>query len=339
MKKLILCAALIFVVCLAASSSFNLLYLHHQKTRYPVPGKFYQVNGKTMHIYCTGQGSPTVVIEPGIGGDWLDWQRVQPELAKTTRVCSYDRAGLGWSESQSGPRDAVNIASQLYTLLQEAGEQSPFVLLGASAGGFYVREFRALFPDQVAGIVFSDASIPEQVSAIPDRHDSEAKRNARHRAAMWQWIREASGWERIRGRCHDALPPGMEAYADFGNAESCRPGYATSWLGEADGFWIAGEQAAQANCCGQSRLLIISQDPDRSKTGWDAASIAANPIWNRLQENLKNLSLHSRRVIARGAGHHVMFDRPDVIVAGTRELVMEIRQNSYDPQDGTTIVQ
>src|SRR5882724_4911865 len=138
MKKLIPRVALVFVVCVAASSSFNLLYLRHQKTRYPVPGKFYQVYGKTMHIYCAGLGSPTVVIEPGIGGDWLDWQRVQPELAKTTRVCSYDRAGLGWSEGQSGPRDAVNIASQLHTLLQQAGEQGPFVLLGASAGGFYV---------------------------------------------------------------------------------------------------------------------------------------------------------------------------------------------------------
>jgi pimeloyl-ACP methyl ester carboxylesterase len=81
-------------------------------------------------------------------------------------------------------------------------------------------------------------------------------------------------------------------------------------------------------------LLIISQDPDRPKPGWDAVS-----IWNRLQENLKALSPHSRRIIARSSGHHVMFDRPDVIIAATRQLILEIRQNSYDPQDGMTVVQ
>jgi pimeloyl-ACP methyl ester carboxylesterase len=338
-KKLISRAALVLVGCLTASSLFNLLYLHHLKAHYPVPGNFYKVNDRTMHLYCSGAGSPTVLIEPGIGNSWLDWQKVQPELAKTTRVCTYDRAGLGWSETQPGPRDAVNIASQLQQLLQQAGEPGPFVLLGASAGGFYIREFYARYPDQIVGIVFSDASIPEQIWAIPNREDTDAKRKQRHRTAMWQWIREASGWERIRGRCEATLGPGMEAYANFGRAESCRPAYSTTWLGEADGFSAAGEQAAQTHCCDQLPLLIISQDPDRPKPGWDAASIAANPIWNRLQENLKTLSPHSRRIIARGSGHHVMFDRPDVIIAATRQLVTEIRQNTYDPQNGTTVVQ
>src|SRR5438270_8854377 len=145
LKKIIFRLLLIFVICLLASALFNLLYLNHLKRLYPVPGNFYAVNGSAMHIYCTGQGSPTVVIEPGIGGDWLDWQKVQPELAKTTRVCTYDRAGLGWSELQPGPRDAEHIAPQLHQLLQQAGEHPPFVLLGASAGGYYVREFYALY--------------------------------------------------------------------------------------------------------------------------------------------------------------------------------------------------
>ena len=292
-----------------------------------------------MHIYCTGQGSPTVIIEPGLGGDWLDWQHVQPELSKTTRVCTYDRLGNGWSEPQPGLHDAVSTATRLHGLLQQAGEKGPFVFIGASMGGYFVRDYYAQYPDQIAGIVFSDTSIPEQVTAIPDRLDSEAKRSQRHRDAAWQWIREASGWERLMGRCHPTLGPGMEEYAAFGRAESCRPGYSTAWLSESDAFWISGEQAAKSGCCGTLPLLIISQDPARPKPGWSAENIAANDIWNRLQEGLKTLSVHSRRIIARGAGHHVMFDRPDVIVQGTRQLVMELRQNTYDPQEGSTMVQ
>ena len=339
LKKILIGTVLIVVVCVLVSSAFNLIYLYHLKEKYPPPGNFYQVNGRRMHIYCAGSGSPTVIIEPGLGGDWLDWQRVQPELAKKTRVCTYDRLGNGWSEPEAGLHDAVSTASRLHSLLRQAGEQGPFVFIGASMGGYFVREYNALYPQDVAAIVFSDTSIPEQVTAIPDRLDSDEKREQRHRDALWQWIREGSGWERIRGRCYDSLGPGMEAYVNYGRAESCRPQYSRSWLSESDAFWIAGEQAARAGCCGKVPLVIISQDPDRPKTGWDAASIAANPIWNRLQENLKTLSPYSRRIIARGSGHHVMFDRPDVIVSATGQLIEVLRQDRRDPQEGTTIVE
>jgi pimeloyl-ACP methyl ester carboxylesterase len=339
LKKIIFRVAFVFLLCLVASSLFNLFYLRHLRERFPAPGKFYQVNGKRMHIYCTGSGSPTVIIEPGLGGDWLDWQHVQPELSQTTRVCTYDRLGNGWSEPEPGLHDAVFTAPRLHALLQQAGEKGPFVFIGASLGGYFVREFYAMYPDDVAAIVFSDTSIPEQVTAIPDRLDSEQRRKQRHRDAFWQWVREASGWERLMGRCHGTLGPGMEAYADFGRAEACRPEYSRAWLSESDAFWTSAEQAGKAGCCGTLPLVIISQDPDRPKPGWDAASIAANPIWNRLQEDLKTLSPHSRRIIARGAGHHVMFDRPEVIVSATAQLITEVRQKSRDPQEGTTVVQ
>jgi pimeloyl-ACP methyl ester carboxylesterase len=339
LKKVLVGAVVVVIVCVLLSSTFNLIYLHHLKQKYPAPGKFYEVNGRRMHIYCTGSGSPAVIIEPGLGGDWLDWQRVQPELSQKTRVCTYDRLGNGWSEPALGLHDAISTASRLHSLLQQAGEKPPFAFIGASMGGYFVRKYYAMYPDEVAGIVFSDTSIPEQVSAIPDRFDSDEKRKQRHRDAMWQWIREASGWERLRGKCKDSLGPGMEAYSGYGRAESCRPQYSRAWLSESDAFWIAGEQAAKAGCCGKLPLLIISQDPDRPKPGWDAASIAANPIWNRLQEDLKQLSPHSRRILANGSAHHVMFDRPDVIVSATAQFIDDLRQNRPDPQEGTTVVQ
>ena len=99
------------------------------EARYPVPGSFLAVNGRLMHLYCTGHGSPTVILDAGGGGDWLIWQKVQPEASKTMRVCSFDRAGTGRSESQSGVRYAINIGQQLHLLLNTAGEKPPFVLV------------------------------------------------------------------------------------------------------------------------------------------------------------------------------------------------------------------
>ena len=125
---------------------------------------------------------------------------------------------------------------------------------------------------------------------------------------MWQWLKEASGWARLTGNCEGDVEHGLEAYADFARAGACRP-FPTSALGEWDEFWHSGEEAAHARCCGDLPVLIISQDPDRPKPGWTAQAIAAQSTWNSLQEHLKALSPHSRRIIARNSGHHVMIDR------------------------------
>ena len=117
---------------------------------------------------------------------------------------------------------------------------------------------------------------------------------------------------------------------DLATAEACRPSFAASWLGEWDDFWRSGDEAAHAPCCGNLPLLVISQDPDRPKPGWDARSLAANPIWAGLQENLKKLSPRSRRIIARNSGHHIMTDRPDVIINNVREVVLNLIFNAVD---------
>jgi pimeloyl-ACP methyl ester carboxylesterase len=338
-RALLLAAVFAVPGIVLASALLNLAIGASQRARYPVPGAFFKVNGVPMHIYCVGTGSPTVLLEGGAGDDWLYWQKVQPEVAKTTRICSYDRAGLGWSDLQPGPRDAKNIAAQLHSLLQDAGETGPMVLVGASAGGFYVREFVADYPAQVAGVVFVDSSVPEQITAFPDRKDSDARRAKRHRDAMWQWIRETSGWARLTGQCTGDEFPGLVAYADLARAEACRPLFAASWLGEADNFWRSAEEAAAARCCGEVPLMVISQDPERPKPGWSAEAIAQQPTWSSLQDHLKSLSLRSRRIIARGSGHHVMIDRPDVVIRGIEQIVTEIRGTGIHPEYGTTVVQ
>ena len=99
------------------------------------PGQMYLINGHRMHLYCTGAGSPTVVLEGGLGDTWIGWQRVQPALSSVTRVCSYDRAGLGFSDPQKAPRDARQISEQLHQVLKAAGVIRPLILVGQSAGG------------------------------------------------------------------------------------------------------------------------------------------------------------------------------------------------------------
>src|SRR5215212_8299660 len=111
------------------------------RNRNPPPGEFYTVRGRQMHLVCSGTGSPTVIIEVAASASWLGWERVQDQLSRTTRVCTYDRAGHGWSEPRSGPRDAQTIVAELHELLNAAGVQRPLVLAGHSAGGLYVREY------------------------------------------------------------------------------------------------------------------------------------------------------------------------------------------------------
>jgi pimeloyl-ACP methyl ester carboxylesterase len=133
---------------------------------YAMPGRLIDVGGHKLHINCTGTGSPTVVLEPGLGEPSTAMAWIAPDVAATTRVCVYDRAGRGWSESASTAQDGVQVASDLHTLLDRAGEQGPFVLAGHSAGGLYVLNFAQLYPDQVDGEALLDSMSPQQYTAI-----------------------------------------------------------------------------------------------------------------------------------------------------------------------------
>src|SRR6185503_17037421 len=134
---------------------------------YPPPGRLVDVGGYRLHINCTGAGSPTVVIDAG-WGDWSTaWGFVQPEVAKTTRVCTYARAGTGWSEAGPLPRDAAQYAKELHTLLQNAGIPGPYVMVGHSLGGLPVRVFVHEYASEIAGVVLIDSMTPQQFTQSP----------------------------------------------------------------------------------------------------------------------------------------------------------------------------
>jgi pimeloyl-ACP methyl ester carboxylesterase len=116
-----------------------------------------------LHLNCVGQGSPTVVLDAGWGYTSVEWSAwVQPEVAEHTRVCAFDRAGMGWSEPEPGPPNATQTAEELHALLQEADEEGPYVLVGHSLAGLYSRIYAERYPEEVAGMVLVDSSHPNQ---------------------------------------------------------------------------------------------------------------------------------------------------------------------------------
>ena len=131
------------------------------------PGKLYDVGGHRLHLDCHGHGGPTVVLSNGLGGVSAGWARITGPVAATTRVCAYDRAGQGWSEEAASPRDGVESAEDLHTLLAKAGEHGPYVLVGHSTGGTHAMTYAAHYPEQVAGLVLLDSSSPEQFTRMP----------------------------------------------------------------------------------------------------------------------------------------------------------------------------
>src|SRR5215210_7284679 len=130
---------------------------------YPPPGELVNVGNHSLHINCVGEGGPTVILEAASLGMSAHWVRVQQQVAQTTRVCAYDRAGMGWSERSPEPRDARQVSSELHTLLEGAGGiEGPYVLVGHSYGGLYARMYAARYSEEVAGVVLVDSSHPEQ---------------------------------------------------------------------------------------------------------------------------------------------------------------------------------
>ena len=133
----------------------------------PAPGMLVDVGGRKLHLLCSGQGSPTVVLEAGASSFAIDWTLVQQQVARAHRVCAYDRAGMGWSDT-STPATRRSVSADLHDLLRAAGERPPYVLVGASLGGLYVRSYVADYPDDVVGLVLVDPSSEDRLFTMVD---------------------------------------------------------------------------------------------------------------------------------------------------------------------------
>jgi pimeloyl-ACP methyl ester carboxylesterase len=133
---------------------------------YPPPGQLVEVGGYTLHLHCAGEGTPTVILDAANQGTVSNWIWIQSELATTTRVCAYDRAGLGWSDLSPEPQDTKQNAQALHTLLRNANAPAPYVLVGHSFGGLYVRMFAEMYPTEVVGMVLIEGTHPDALKAL-----------------------------------------------------------------------------------------------------------------------------------------------------------------------------
>ncbi|HAO24720.1 MAG TPA: alpha/beta hydrolase, partial [Methylophaga sp.] len=127
-----------------------------------IPGKRFDVGGYQLHINCTGSGSPTVIVDVGLGDDSTDWQLIQQAVSNHSKICVFDRPGYGWSDFGPSPRTSNRIADELETLLEQADIPPPYILVGHSFGGYNIRIFAANNPQMVAGMVLVDASHEDQ---------------------------------------------------------------------------------------------------------------------------------------------------------------------------------
>ena len=163
----------VLLVLAVAGAIYQTIATERAERAYPPPGEMVDVGGYSLHINCVGQGGPTVVLDAGSGEFSAQWVRVQRQVSDTTRVCAYDRAGMGWSQMGPDPRDAKRITGELHTLLEGAGIEGPYVLVGHSFGGMYMQTYAASYPEEVAGVALVDSSTgPDQFSQRSEARDS-----------------------------------------------------------------------------------------------------------------------------------------------------------------------
>jgi pimeloyl-ACP methyl ester carboxylesterase len=337
-KRVLLFILIATVVLLSAGAIWNAAALHHYRALAGVPGKLYQVDRRAMHMLCTGSGSPTVVLEAGLGNDSMIWAKNQPVLSKLTRVCAYDRAGFGWSESRPGVRDSNAISHELHGLLGEAGITGPIILMGHSIAGIHMRNYAATYPQGVAGIVFIDGSTPQQDKYFPA---SIEKKQAQFVKILFPLVEAGTvtGVLRAMGQCTQ-VAPGMEAYATWIKADSCAPSQIISVEREMKAVPASGDESVNTGPSGNIPILIFSQDPagHDPRLGEEGGKQLSS-IWNGMQENLKKLSTNSRRIIAKGSTHYVQVDRSDLVNREVISFIEQVRTGTVSPQNGTTTTQ
>jgi pimeloyl-ACP methyl ester carboxylesterase len=311
--------ALLFFLALGGFLYQNLAEARDRRFN-PISGRRVNISGTGdsslyMHIDCAGEGWPAVILDSGLGDSYISWRKVQPPIAKFVRVCSYDRAGIGFSDSSPRPRTSRTIAEELHMLLSNAGVSPPYILVGHSMGGYDVRVFTSLYRNEVAGVVLVDASHPDQERRFPPEIKD----------MQGTWLREAEfleltmpfGIPRLLGWCEED-PASRAAECSFANA---REGVA-----EMKAMPQSATEAAAAGSFGDLPLVVLSHDPDKPSTELPADLAGpTNQAWEKMQEELAHLSTRGAQTIVKDSAHYIQIDQPDVVVEAIHNVVNQTR--------------
>jgi pimeloyl-ACP methyl ester carboxylesterase len=302
--------AVLTVGLILAGSIYESLAEAADAKAYPPPGQMVDVGGYRLHINCTGSGSPTVVVESGWGDSSATWGWVQPEVAKNTRICTYDRAGMGWSELSPEPRTAGEYVKELHTLLTKANEPGPYVLVGHSMGAFTVILYAHDYPAEVSGLVLVDGQdLPTSAVATPQQAPKPGGA-ATYLPALLARIGLVRLLPDAFGSVEN-LPEGdKQAYTAFAVAPRSVQTFTDEGMGMSEG----GARARAVTSLGALPLIVLSRGKDQ-----DAKHTAA-------QTDLLQLSSNSQQLVAEQSGHHIMIDQPDIAVAAIMKVVEMVRQ-------------
>lgn len=305
-----------------AGATYEALASARDRRLWPPPGKLVDIGGRRLHIHCMGQGSPTVILDAGLGNPSLYWFRVQSEIARFAQVCSYDRAGLGWSDPSLAPRAAHQIASDLDALLKRT-VSPPYILVGHSCGAYWARVYASEHPDKVVGFVFVDSADKQQNQRFGTlfSKDDESDERKRSRAIALMPI----GVPRLLGWCA-TLPydlPQLKPILPALIAVSCRKSAFETVGYELEGFR---NDDKEVDSLGSVPLVVLSHDPTR----WSSPAYMARAqvIWDQMQVELTHLSSNSARIVAAGSDHDIHVERPDLVIRAVRRVYDSALHNS-----------
>lgn len=320
--------ALLVVVLLVGLTYEQWSRISAARTYAPL-GELIDVDGRQAHLFCTGEGSPTVILEAGLDPFGAQvWAAVQPDIAHTTRICSYDRAGIMWSEPGAERRDAHRVADELHALLEASAESPPFVMVGHSLGGLFLRVYDSRYPDEVSGFVFVDSSHPDQMERFP---------------------------EEVVEIMNDLMPPPLlvKAMARFGvvrlmasaeilpeerqaAAKALGPQSTVGLVGEMVALEITASQARATGALGSRPVVVLSagiQDPPAGIELGEAAQRELVSVWGELQDEIAALSTNSERRIVENSAHYIQLEAPQAIIAAVRDVVAAVREGRSLPSE------
>ena len=292
----------------------------------PAPiGKLIDVGGYRVHLYCTGTGSPTVVI---VGAGYsFDWGLVQPEVAKFTQVCSYDHSGTAWSDP--GPKDSCSLrVSEVHTALKNAGIPGPYILVGHSLGGLVARLYAGQYPNEVAGVVFVDHALamlsrrrrPTDGATVAPAPPPPSPTAPPGEIRIVHGVEDNPNFSKLSVRDRElhlwatSQPPNQTALQDS--------------------LDMSMDCAEQADAIIQEQNRALREKPLVDVTANTTPSLPP-PVaqkwhdkYEELQIKLLSLSLNSKRLIAENSGHFILIDRPDVVIDAISQVVQSVRNSN-----------
>ena len=280
------------------------------------PGRLVDVGGHKMYLDCEGRGTPAVVLESGLWDDSMVWHSVQPEIAKFTRVCSYDRAGLGYSDPRPDQvPDSRTIARNLHLLLANARVSPPYVLVGHALGGIHIRVYQNLYPSDVVGMVLVDSGHPDQENRLPPEMN-QIQSDLYLKSKLWGLL-VPLGIPRLLGEC--------------GVTVECRWQTVKAREAEVQAIAASADEARHAGSLDSMPLVVVSRDPEKGAAPGLVPPDVSRRVeqqWAEMQEELVRLSTNGSHVVAIGSTHDVQIDRGDVVIAAIRKVFDAARSTS-----------